>query len=143
MRHLIPLLIVPLAACAPDELEAQRQVWAERGGSDYRVTVQRQCFCPDTDPVEVTVTGGEVVQAIRSPLPGGTGSAEPLDAADYEDWFTVDGLFAVVEAALEQADDVAVRYDPTLGHPTSIEIDWIGAAIDDEVSYRVTDLALE
>ncbi|HMB89921.1 MAG TPA: DUF6174 domain-containing protein, partial [Rhodothermales bacterium] len=53
---------------------------------------------------------------------------------------TIDGLFEVLQRALKEADDVEVDYDAQYGFPTRIAIDYYKNAVDDEVSYRATDL---
>jgi len=55
---------------------------------------------------------------------------------------TVLALFAKVEDAIDRdADRLDVRYDPRLGYPLEIAIDFIERAIDDEVTYTAAELA--
>ena len=46
------------------------------------------------------------------------------------------------EALRREAAGLAVRYNATFGYPESIQIDWVAGAVDDEVSYRITDFSL-
>lgn len=135
------LLLPLLVACADPgltELEEAREDWARTGSADYQWTVQRSCFCPDVAPIEVVVTGGEVSSATRMPF-----DAEPvvLEASEYEDWFTVEGMFAIAESALLDADEVTVTYAVD-GYPSAIDIDWMRNAVDDETSYAASELAV-
>jgi hypothetical protein len=134
------LLLGLLTGCgngaALSELDDMRQLWSEAGSEDYAITVQKSCFCPDADPIRVEVVAGEVVSATRRPIDG---EDLVLMAAD---WFTVEGLFAVAEEAIRDADEVEITYDETVGYPSAIGIDWITQAIDDEASYFAADLEL-
>ena len=56
---------------------------------------------------------------------------------------SVPGLFDLIDEAIRR--DVAglgVRYNSEFGYPESIQIDWLAGAVDDEVSYRITDFTL-
>lgn len=73
---------------------------------------------------------------------------EPLDEAasrfpgSPEDVPTIGALLAEAEDARNRgADIVTVEADPVDGHPTSIEIDWDRATIDDEACYAISDYA--
>jgi hypothetical protein len=59
---------------------------------------------------------------------------------EYADLFpSVEGLFEIIEEALnEGADRVDVEYDPPTGTPIRIDIDYIEAAVDDEILYEST-----
>ena len=37
---------------------------------------------------------------------------------------------------------MAVRYDGAYGYPVSIQIDWVAGAVDDEVSYHITEFSV-
>ena len=51
---------------------------------------------------------------------------------------TVRELFALVEDALKTADEVDVSYARNTGIPTSLVVDQIRMAADDEFSIRIT-----
>ncbi len=138
--RIFPLILVAAIGCdsEPTELEHNRSVWARTGAQDYQITVERSCFCPDVSPIRVTVEGGDVVEAVRL-VPD---DPQTLAPSDYEDWFTIEGLFDVAEEALDDADEVTVDFDVDHGFPTAIEIDWMAEAIDDEASYYASDLRI-
>lgn len=57
---------------------------------------------------------------------------------------TMTGLLEVAaEARASGAESVSLATDPTDGHPVTLEIDWILAAIDDEECYAVSELVRE
>jgi hypothetical protein len=86
-------------------------------------------------PVVVTVRNG----AIESRHYTRDGAIVP---AEYAELFpSVEGLFDIIETARrEGAAQLDVSYDPTLGYPVRIAIDWHATHVDDEVTYRGSDL---
>jgi hypothetical protein len=57
--------------------------------------------------------------------------------ATIESYATIDRLFTQLKSALDEADEVATTYDSTYGFPTSISIDQIKQAVDDELFITV------
>jgi len=118
------------------ELDAARQRWEDAGLDAYRFTLQRICFCPSPDytgPFEVAVRHG-AIDTVR------------LDGAIVEDdrAVTVGDLFALLEEAYDrEAERVDVAFDPVLGYPTSISIDYSSRMADEEIGYRVSALAAD
>ncbi len=115
------------------ELDAARQRWEDAGLDAYQFTLQRICFCPMPDytgPFEVTVRHGTLDTVLL----------EGAVVAD-ERGMTVDDLFALIEDAYErEAESVDVTFDPDLGYPTSISIDYSSLMADEEMGYRVSGL---
>jgi hypothetical protein len=128
--------LVPGASASPRDaalkaLPAQRAIWASHAIDDYQLTLVQQCFCPNTDPLVVTVRDG-IATGVTS---NGIAVAPALIANVPK---TVPELFDIV-AENADAADMVVAWDALLGFPTSISIDRIENAIDDEVGYTVTD----
>lgn len=118
----------------PDlDLAEARDRWAARGPASYAVTVTMACFCGElSNPVLVTVRNG----AVESRVYVATGAPVNPQAAAF--FPAVDGLFDVIESAMNKpAGSLDVDYDPVLGHPTRISIDWSSKYVDDEVTYTV------
>lgn len=136
-------LVALLSAFACDEqselaerLDDARDRWAENAPPDYEMVLFRGCFCgPDgRGPVLLTVVAGEV--ASRTYVEGG---AEVR--AELEPFFPdVEGLFDVAEEAVRRADRVEAEFDPELGHPVRLTIDWQENVADEEVDYRIERL---
>jgi Family of unknown function (DUF6174) len=57
--------------------------------------------------------------------------------ATFEEAGTVEGLFAIAQANLAEADEVEITYDPQYGYPAAIKVDRIKMAVDDEISYYI------
>lgn len=140
LRLAASLLLV--AACrdslAPvgEEFDARRR-WASRGPSAYTYTVERGCYCLDSaiGPVDVTVRDG-VVESRRYTRTGGTVS--PRFAELFP---TIEGLFAQIDSARSRkAASLRVEYDPDLGYPTRIDIDFVEQMADDEIFWRSSGL---
>ena len=96
------------------------------------------CFCPSGgDYFTVTITGGVVTSATNSET-----------GADAPTWLisrfkTVTQLFEEIrKASATRGTLVAVAYDATLGYPTTVSLDPIREAIDDEVAYETRSLVV-
>jgi hypothetical protein len=112
------------------DLAARKAQWESKGLDDYAFTVTRLCFCPSTDPLEVTVVDGVATQV--------TDAGEPLDPAQIQGIpTTIPALFATV-AANADAAAMTVEWDQVFGFPSSISVDSIENAIDDEFGITVT-----
>jgi Family of unknown function (DUF6174) len=113
-------------------LADQQSVWAAGHVDDYTFTISRQCFCPFTDPIEITVVDGLATQL--------TSNGEPVAAPDAQGFpKTIDELFVIIGAQLAKDAIVEVEWDDAFGFPTSIAVDPIINAVDDEFGYLVTD----
>lgn len=126
---------VPSGPAAPrsPELDAARERWEAAGLDGYEMTLRRVCFCPAPDytgPFGVTVRGGEL-------------AAVTLDGVRVDDdrGETVEDLFELIENAYaRKAETVAVEFDPELGYPTNVSIDYSAQVADEEIGYMVSDL---
>lgn len=101
----------------------------------YRYTLTVDCFCPG-GRFDVVVRNGEVVHSRRTGSGGVGGSGDPPGG------LTIDGLFTLVSQARGSsppAANVTVSYDERFGYPQRISIDRIADAVDDEISYTVSD----
>jgi hypothetical protein len=107
--------------------------WQTQDLSDYRYQLTVGCFCPAIRTT-VEVRDGDVTLIDGKPYRG-------KDVIGFDDSApTIDALFVQLAQAMRRADDVDAKYDPEAGVPTSIDVDWMTNAIDDEIGYSVTDL---
>jgi len=146
MPRFMLVLLLAVASCAgstgptdpASELALSRARWFNRGVTDYQFTIARLCECaPESSgPVVVEVRNGVVSERKYA-------SGISVDP-QYSDLFTsVPGLFDLIDEAIRRdAAGLAVRYNGSFGYPESIQIDWVAGAVDDEVSYHITDFAL-
>lgn len=99
---------------------------------DYRYHLEVLCYCPQVGTVEVVVRDGEVTAATS--LDGPTAGVSAPDFA----WLSIDDI-------IEMANDPAIakaKVDWPEGqdHPSSVMVDRIAQAIDDEVTYTIKDV---
>jgi hypothetical protein len=130
------VLVLLLSACSGGALHSNREKWDSQAVSHYRFNLSIGCFCPyhEIMPLTIEVKDGQVVS--MTDVNGQTVREE--FRANFEEAATVERLFAIVEeAASGGADEVKVEYDATYGFPSSISIDYIKEAMDDEISYHV------
>lgn len=146
MRTLLLALVLLVPACVdstgPSDpstaLALARAKWLATDFPSYTYTLERICECvPEmTGPVVIEVRDRQVDQ--RRYLSGAA-----VDPQFFDLFTTVPGLFDLIDDAINRpAAAIAVRYNPAYGYPESIQIDWVAGAVDDEVSYRVSDFAL-
>jgi len=131
-------LALLLSACSGESnLKKNRAKWDGQGVTHYRYQLNISCFCPFKDimPVTVETQDGEIVSL--TDVKGQVLGAE--FRSTFEKAATVEGLFTLAQDALQGADKVSITYDSQFGFPSSIVIDWIKLAMDDEISYYVTN----
>lgn len=124
-----------LAGCttAPDNgLDNAKARWAAAGVTSYELVIQRSCFCEDLGQVRVVVTDGVITS--RTVLSTG----QPLPAASADNYPDVPGLFAFVEDAFRHAASINASFDGQYGFPRQVVVDFIAAAVDDELTVNVS-----
>jgi uncharacterized protein DUF6174 len=114
-------------------LQANRQKWSQNGFSDYTFTLRMDCFCAINGPVRVLV----IADSARQVTMESTG--EVLNAS----WIpTIKKLFDFIDQEIARpAAVLQVTYDATLGYPTKIVADPIANAVDDEITYTVSNVS--
>lgn len=146
--HLVPLIAglgVSVFSCGTEpsgverELDRARARWAAQNTLSYDYVLEVLCFCPFSEdgPVRVTVSNGAVVSRIR------VRDDAPVDSTAAGAFVSIDELFEIIGRALDSgAASISAVYDAALGYPLEISIDYIRNAVDDEVSWRASDLRL-
>jgi len=143
MKKIISLaLAILLAACtsgASNEYDQNLEKWQNANIDHYRYTLFIGCFCPFTQdmPLTIEVQNGEVV-SIRKADGTLVESSDPSHQY-YLPYAAIDRIFAELKSDLAEADEVLVSYDATHGYPTTIAIDQIKNAVDDELSLKISD----
>jgi hypothetical protein len=97
------------------------------------MVVQRSCFCgqPFVGPARVVVQNGTVVSVTFLP--------DPTQSVGVSGYPTVEGLFDTIRDGLDRAGSIDVTYDAARGFPTRMAIDWVKNAVDDEITYTVSE----
>ncbi|UKJ62464.1 hypothetical protein H1Q78_11780 [Cellulosimicrobium cellulans] len=137
------LAVVPgAAACAPADgpwpvagLSDARDRWAAAGYDDYAFTLTSSCGERNlVGDFDVEVAGGEVV-AVSASLEHLEMTPESYVESGGR---TIDGFLDLVDERHDVVTDVA--FDDDLGYPTSLTLDPMPRAIDDEECYAITDV---
>ena len=125
-------------ASADAELDGARARWQSATLARYEYGYHKYCECHRESPPEtvVTVRDGSVTAVRHRPA----GSAVEVPAADknFEYYWTVDGLFDLIESAQQRGVQVRAAYDAELGFPREIYIDYDANFIGDELDVRLT-----
>jgi hypothetical protein len=136
------ILAVVLAAApqafADAELDRARARWQSAALASYEYGYHKFCECHRDSPPEtvVTVRGGSVTGVRHRPAGGAT--EVPAAEKNFEYYWTVDGLFALIESAQGRGVQVRAAYDAELGFPREIYIDYDTNLIGDELDLRLT-----
>ena len=119
-----------------ERLEESRGKWRSQGIDDYEFVLRRLCFCGGgTNPARVVVRDGLRLSVTD------TTTGEPIPAQFAQYYLTVEELFDFIADAIERrAHSIDVEYHAAFGYPTSIRIDYIENAIDEEMAFEAGNL---
>lgn len=134
----LTLMLMACTAGGASEFDKNKATWDDANISHYRYTLSVSCFCVFMDdmPLTVEVQNGQVV-SITSVKGTVIDSTDQQVYPFVEPYATIDQLFEQLKSAQKDADEVTVVYDATYGFPTSIAIDRIKEAVDDELYLTV------
>jgi hypothetical protein len=123
------------ASSSPSSEAEYRAVWDANRPASYAYTIERTCFCLPLGPLAVTVQDGQVAAIVTS----GGKTLQPDDPRLAAYPISIDSLFDYVEKAEQESDRSQVGYDPTLGYPVMIDVDWDNSIPDDNITIEVSD----
>lgn len=104
------------------------------GPRDYSYHLEVLCYCPQVGTVEVVVRDGEVTEATS--LDGPTAGRAAPDFARL----TIDEIIAMANDP--QVAKAKVDWPEGQDHPSSVMLDRIAQAVDDEVTYTIKDVVV-
>ena len=135
---MVTAVVVSRAAAQEPDLAAGRSAWRAAALADYEYGYRKFCEChPDSPPeTVVTVRGGKVVGVRHRPV-GFTNEVQ-AEQRNLQFYWTVDGLFDLIDAARARGVTVRASYDAKLGYPTQVYIDYDANFIGDELDLRLT-----
>ena len=102
---------------AQAELDRRRARWTSNRADDYSFVFTDVCFSCSEGPVTIRVENGVVasVKYVES------GKAPEHDYSKV----TIDRLFDVIQKAIDgKASEIKATYDPEIGYPTDVRIDY-------------------
>lgn len=139
MTVLLAACLSPAVSHAQNaEYRASLDRWKQAALSSYEYGYRKYCEChPDSPPETVVTVRDDKVVGVRH-RPVGYDHEVPAEEKNLKYYWTVDGLFDLLRAAFERGANVRVTYDPKLGFPTSIDIDYDANFIGDEVDLKIT-----
>jgi len=107
--------------------------WRAYHLTSYTVVQTRNCFCIEGGrPMKVTVRNNAIVNVQRTDL-------TPIPMEQWAGYKTIDELFALLKLR-DSVASLTVSYDRRYGYPTSLWIDYLAQAADDEIEYRTEGL---
>ncbi|EAZ89915.1 DUF6174 domain-containing protein [Crocosphaera chwakensis] len=119
-----------------EELKENRQLWRSQQLKNYQYIYQQQCFCPlpSNVPLKVSVKNDKITQVVN------LNNNQVI--TDLTLPKTIEELFKIIKDAIQRnADEILITYDPTLGYPTRVAIDYQKILADDEITYTVKNLS--
>jgi Family of unknown function (DUF6174) len=119
-------------------LEAARSLWQAAQDGDYRFGYEKFCECNrDEPPVTVITVRNDKIESIYH-LHSDSDREVPAREGSLDLYWTVDELFDKLAGAYERGAVVRVEYEPSLGYPTSLYIDYDPSFEGDETDLRLT-----
>jgi hypothetical protein len=134
----LALFAVLLSACslqANAELTRDLQKWQISNITHYRFDLSVACFCAFSQrmPLAIEVQNGKVTSMKYN---DGTPVIDQ-EQKMFEQYGTIDALFNFTRESIAKADEIQVQYDPKYGYPSSVKIDFIKNAVDDELGLTI------
>jgi len=131
-------LSAAIPAFADGELDGARARWQSAALARYEYGYHKYCDCHRESPPETVVTVRDAAVTGVRHRPAGSTVEVPAADKNFEYYWTVEGLFALIASALERGVQVRAAYDSALGYPREVYIDYDADFIGDELDLRVT-----
>ncbi len=110
--------------------------WESMNMTHYVYNFRASCYCIDewVREVSVTVNNDSIISILF------TDDGEPPQILQISDWHTINSLFDLSKAIIEEAAKFKLEYDKTYGNPTLISVDWNSQAVDDEAIFYINNV---
>jgi hypothetical protein len=121
-----------------ESLNLARAAWTSTGITTYSFTMLRSCLCTGgTQIARVEVVDGNIVSLTDEPT--GAPVAAPSDTL----FRTFAGLFDLVQDALNRSPDAfTLFWQPQIGHPIEILVNFEFQRVDDDLNIKISDVVL-
>ena len=151
-RALTPVLLLAglLAGCEnpfdddsfhTGELAQARSLWTTKNVASYSYMLELQCFCEAAGTVRVRVTNGATSGVFYMNSSGG--DAAPAPAGRYDEYDSVEDLFAFIQDAIARdASVLQVSYEDIYGFPDLVNVDYSGRENNDQVLIIIRQFAV-
>jgi hypothetical protein len=129
-------------------IEVHRQIWGTRPSGNYKFGFQWNVgeLAYQRANVEVRVLKDELDEVLWAENAVKTDGTEPEgfklpDKPDDDDYYTIDGLFGVIQEAIDSDPDrVSLGFDSVFGFPTSVVIEFLPNRDHEDVSFFAAQL---
>lgn len=121
------------------QLNTSKQQWAAQKAINYSYTLKIGSFSPPevTSPVVITVKDGAPYTIVY------VADGKPATNSTFQRVDTVEELFGIIQQAIDtKADEIYVSFDANLGYPVEIRLDPKKDAVDEELTYTVSNLKI-
>lgn len=119
------------------ELERNHQLWRESGIVNYRMTVdlQKTGHATPMGKFIIEVRDGRAV-SVKS----ATDPRIVPDAERFQSYATLEDIFGIIGgASRRQPEKMDVEYEPKLGYPKRLHLDYKASTMDDELFFQVLE----
>ncbi|MCZ6565411.1 MAG: DUF6174 domain-containing protein [Gammaproteobacteria bacterium] len=119
------------------EVQANKEKWLAHGVKRYQIEMQKLCFCaPDAVRLMIFDIADDEIITVRY-----ADSGDAVNPSLYNQYSTVEGLFALVELALRRDPAVlAIAYNDEFGYIKELTIDYKENIADDEVTIIASNM---
>ena len=120
-----------------EQFKINYRLWRRKNISNYRYEFTRSCNClpKATEPVIIEVRNGVTTSITYKD------AKKPVDKALFQKYNTIPKLFNIIKNAfIQKADNLTVQYNPILGYPTQINIDYDKQRTDDTIFITISNL---
>lgn len=121
---------------AQAQLDKHRLLWTSNRVDAYSFVLAPVCFCPQhlLDPVRIRVVNESVASVTY------TESGKAPEHDGFGRYVTIDELFNTIQEAIDgNAFEITVIYDPEIGYPIEVSIDYDARMADEEYSFSASD----
>ena len=120
-----------------DEVKANKEKWLSHAVTDYQIEMQKLCFCaPDAVRLMIFEVSHDEITSVRYADTG-----EDVDPSLYNQYNTIEGLFALVEQALAKDPEyLSIAYNDDYGYIKELTIDYQENIADDEITIIASNM---
>ncbi len=119
------------------EVHANKEKWLSNEIKQYEIEIQKICFCePDAVRLMIFHVENNEIQDVRY-----ADSGEQVDPSHYNELNTIEGMFTLVEQALDKNPaDISIAYDTEYGYIKELTVDYHENIADDEFTFIASNM---
>ena len=124
-------------SCVDKALEENWLKWKAQEINHYQFKLTVGCYCLHNGTYEIEVKADKVLSITKA--------GEPIDKelSDLIPHTLSDLFFEIKQIYLSNPSKIEVVYDETYGYPISVSVDQIAEAVDDELSYYISEFKVK